>query len=214
MATKNKNTYRMAQLGILLALVIVLQSLSSFNLVSVCLCLVPLTLGAMLHGISGGLALGLAFGLITLFWGLTGGDAFTAALLQVNPFMTVVICLVKAVATGLAVAFVYKLICNSGMFGKYKKTVAAFTVSILAPIVNTGLFLLGCLIIKQDATTVVGSLTDFIVTVVLVNFSIEMAINVVFAPVINKLAMIWEKQYGIRKAKAPRIEEKSENSEK
>ena len=43
-----QKTLKMAELGILLALVVVLQSISSIGIVTICLCLVPITLGAMI----------------------------------------------------------------------------------------------------------------------------------------------------------------------
>ena len=209
MAIKNKNTFRTAQLGILFALVIVLQSIASFGVINICLCLIPITLGAMLFGWKGGLALGTTFGAVALFWGIVGKDIFTLYLFQANPFMTIVICLVKGAACGVVPALLYKWISGIKRFGKGRGIVAAIVASISAPVANTGLFALGCVIIMDDVTSVAGSLglvaENFVsllfIGLISFNFFIELAINAVFSPVLGKLTETFEKQFGYNKKK-------------
>lgn len=209
MAIKNKNTFRTAQLGILFALVIVLQSIASFGVINICLCLIPITLGAMLFGWKGGLALGTTFGAVALFWGIVGKDIFTLYLFQANPFMTIVICLVKGAACGVVPALLYKWISGIKRFGKGRGIVAAIVASISAPVANTGLFALGCVIIMDDVTSVAGSLglvaENFVsllfIGLISFNFFIELAINAVFSPALGKLTETFEKQFGYNKKK-------------
>ncbi|MBR2024351.1 MAG: ECF transporter S component, partial [Clostridia bacterium] len=99
---------KLTQLGILIALVVVLQSVASFGFINICLCLIPITLGAILLDWKGGLVLGALFGFIALFWGILGKDQFTFFLFSANPAMTIAICLVKGSLAGLVPAFLYK----------------------------------------------------------------------------------------------------------
>ena len=203
MRTRNKSTLRMAQLGILLALVIVLQSIASFGVINICLCLIPITLGAMLLGWKSGLALGISFGAVAAFWGIVGKDIFTLYLFQANPFMTIVICLVKGAAAGVVPALLYKWLSGIKCLGKSSGLVASIVAAISAPIANTGLFALGCVIIKEDVIGVAGQLgvvaenfvTLLFVGLISVNFFVELAVNAVFSPALNKLTEVLQKQF-------------------
>ncbi|MBQ7226328.1 MAG: ECF transporter S component [Clostridia bacterium] len=202
MATRNKSTLKLVQLGILLALVIVLQSIASFGVINICLCLIPITLGAMLLGWKSGLALGATFGVVAAFWGIVGKDIFTLYLFQANPVMTILICLVKGSLAGVAPALLYKWLSGVERLGKAKGLVASIVASISAPIANTGIFALGCVIIMDDVTSVAGQLglvaanfvTLLFVGLISVNFFVELAINAVFSPALNKLTTVLEKQ--------------------
>ncbi len=197
-----KKTLKLAQLGILLALVIVLQSISSVGVVTLCLCLIPITLGSMLLGWRYGAGLGAAFGVVAAFWGIIGKDFFTFLLFSVNPVMTIIICLVKGTVAGILPGLIYKWL--SGAF-KFKAggLVAGIISAISAPVANTGIFALGCFIIKNDIINVANQLSldtsNFITlifgTLISVNFFIELAINVVFAPALHKLTEMLRKKY-------------------
>ena len=196
---KKQKTLKMVELAILLALVVVLQSISSFGVVTICLCLVPITLGAMVLGPKGGAALGFAFGIIAAFWGIVGKDGFTFLLFSANPVMTIIICLVKGTMAGLVSALLYKWI-SKGNF-KGSKLVASIVAGIAAPVVNTGFFVIGCLIIKEDVVSVCSSLgldtSNYIALLFLsligVNFFVELLVNVIFAPALNKVTGVIEK---------------------
>lgn len=221
--TSNKSILRTAQLGILFALVIVLQSIASFGVINICLCLVPITLGSMLFGWKSGLALGTTFGVVALFWGIVGKDIFTLYLFQANPAMTIIICLVKGAACGVVPALLYKWLSGLKCFGKQGNLVGAIIASISAPIANTGVFALGCVIIMDDVTSVAGQLglvaENFVallfIGLISFNFFIELAINTVFAPALNKLTVVLEKQFGpnSKKGSLAPVEEKAENTE-
>lgn len=219
--SKKQSTYKMAELGILLALVIVLQSLSGIGVVNVCLCLIPITLGAMVLGPKYGAALGFAFGLVAIFWGLMGRDAFTYSLLQFNPVVTVLICIVKGSLAGLVPALLYKLIKKRTFKGV--DIVAAVAASVSAPIVNTGIFALGSMIIKNDVIGVCNDLGldvsgNFIallfLTLIGVNFFVELLINVIFSPALNRIAIILEKQNGADVQKPTQDPQNTEQADK
>lgn len=196
----NKKILEMTELAILLALVVVLQSISSLGVVTICLCLIPITLGAMLLDWKGGAILGFAFGLIALFWGIVGKDVFTLYLFTANPFMTIVICIVKGTLAGVVPALLYKWL--SKFEYKNSKLVASIVAALSAPIVNTGIFALGCMLIKNDVTSVAGQLgvgadnfvTLLFVVLIGVNFFVEFGVNAVFSPVLHKLTTVLDKR--------------------
>lgn len=196
-----QKTLKLVQLGILLALVIVFQSIPS-TVLPLCLCLIPITLGSMLLGWKYGAGLGAAFGIVAAFWGIVGVDLFTNALFLINPVMTILICIVKGTLAGIMPGLIYKWL--SGAF-KFKAggLVAGIIASISAPVANTGIFALGCFIIKNDIINVAGQLSldtsNFVTlifgTLISVNFFIELAINVVFSPALHKLTEMLSRKY-------------------
>lgn len=196
----NKKILEMTELAILLALVVVLQSISSLGVVTICLCLIPITLGAMLLDWKGGAILGFAFGLIALFWGIVGKDVFTLYLFTANPFMTIAICIVKGTLAGVVPALLYKWL--SKFDYKNSKLIASIVAALSAPIVNTGIFALGCMLIKNDVTSVAGQLgvgadnfvTLLFVVLIGVNFFVEFGVNAVFSPALHKLTTVLDKR--------------------
>ena len=101
------NTKKIAGVGLLTAVVVVLQLLGSFihfGPFSISLVLIPIVVGASLYGVLSGAWLGLAFGITVLI----SGNA--AAFLAVNPGGTVVTVLLKGALAGLLAGAVYKAI--------------------------------------------------------------------------------------------------------
>ena len=87
-----QNTKKIAGIGLLTAIVVVLQLLGSFirfGPFSISLVLIPIAVGAALYGILAGGWLGLAFGVAVLL----SGDA--GVFLAINPIGTVVTVLIK-----------------------------------------------------------------------------------------------------------------------
>ncbi len=200
-----------AYFSVLLALVVVLQCCGGFFRIgptSLSFVLVPIVLGGILLGwIAGGL-LGLVFGFIVLMYGVAGADAFTMYLLNDAPFMTVMICLVKGVAAGVVPALLYKL------FSRWNKFAAAVVAAISAPIMNTGIFIVGCLIISGVLTgwmeylVSVGAMAQVQAVPYYLfigcagwNFIIEFAINLVLAPAVHRVVLVAEKAHVQKKSK-------------
>ena len=191
--TKKLSTLQLTEMAILLALVVVLQSISSVGVVTLCLCLVPITLGSIVLDWKCGGILGFAFGIVAIFWGIIGKDVFTLYLFQASPIMTILICVVKGTLAGMVPAFVY-----SALNKRFGSLIASIAAAICAPIVNTGVFAIGCIIIKNDVISVAGKLgieaANFMVllfgVLITANFFVELMINVVFAPSLNKVATI------------------------
>ena len=120
--------------------------------------------------------------------GITGGDIFTATLMQSGTrgfIITTLICLVKGSMAGLVSALVYKAIKDKNNF------VAVVLASATAPIVNTGLFILGALTLSDvlSATFAQGSSVIYFLVIGCagINFIIEFLVNMIFAPAIYQL---------------------------
>lgn len=107
MKSKFFNTKTIAGLGILSALVVVLQLLSNyvqFGPVSITLALFPIAVGAMLYGPIGGLFLGLLDGALVLTAPSTISFFFA-----ITPIGTIITCLGKTGLAGLVAGFIFKL---------------------------------------------------------------------------------------------------------
>ena len=95
------NVYTIVGLGLLTAIVVVLQIFASNikigGLFSITLCLAPIAVGAALYGWKGGVWLGFAFGLVVMF-------TDTALFFPLNPFGTIVTVMLKGMLAGLAAA--------------------------------------------------------------------------------------------------------------
>ena len=127
-------------LGVLTAIIVVLQIFGSYfriGTISLSFVLVPIVIGGILTGVIGGTVLGFIFGVITLVMGVVGADQFTFILFSDHPFLTILTCVIKGSAAGFMSGFVYKLLKDKNL------TLSTFAASAVAPIVNTGLFIVG-----------------------------------------------------------------------
>lgn len=190
MQNHNK-TRTIAGAAILTAIVIVLQLIGGaihFGVFSISLVLVPIVIGAALYGAWIGAWLGLVFGAMVL---LTG-DA--APFLAINPLGTVLTVLIKGTCAGLCAGLVYRALEKKNQFA------AVVCAAITAPVVNTGLFLVGCVLFFLDAVTEWGKAAGFenvgtymITGFVGLNFLFELLVNVILAPVIVRLVNLGRK---------------------
>ena len=179
--------------AVLTALVIVMQFMGSairFGKFSISLVLVPIVIGAATCGRKIGAWLGLVFGIIVL----ASGDA--GDFLVVNAPGTVVTVLVKGILAGYLAGFVYSL------FAKYNKYLATATAAVVCPLVNTGIFLIGCRLFFMETVSswamALGYGEDVVKYMFLGlaggNFVFELILNIVVSPVIVRLINIREKQ--------------------
>lgn len=189
---KKISTSTIVGIGLLTAIVVVLQFVSMalrFGTFSITLTLVPIVVGAALYGWKTGAWLGLVFGVAVL---LTG-DA--AAFLAINIPGTIATVLVKGAMAGLCAGLVYRLV------AKKNQVAAVLLSSITAPIVNTGIFLLGCRLFFYDTVQAWGAGLSFentfvymIVGLVGINFLIELGVNLVLNPAILQIIKIGKKK--------------------
>ena len=215
---RRKTTEKLVLAAILTALVIVLQFMGSFvrfGPFSISLVLIPIVIGAATCGVGTGAWLGFVFGVVVLI----SGDA--AAFLTVDAVGTVVTVLVKGTACGLCAGLAYHFIFNA--FGKYSEKqidrmksdfglcpkceagvfkfisrnntyVSVIVAAIVCPVVNTGIFLIGCLLFFMDTGTVWAGGSNvahyMIFGLVGGNFLFEVLFNIVLSPVIVRLLNI------------------------
>ena len=191
--SKNNNTQKIVGLGLFTAIVIVLQLMGSFirfGTFSISLVLVPVVIGAALYGAGAGAWLGFVFGVVVLL----SGDA--AAFLGVNALGTILTVLVKGTLAGLLSGLVYKALENKN------RTLAVAVAAVVCPVVNTGVFLIGCLLFFMET---IGGWADamgfganvgqyMIVGLVGANFIFELLFNVVLSPVVVRLIRIGKKE--------------------
>ena len=128
--------------GLLLALEIVLQTIGNYLQIgpaNINLSLVPVVLAAVLCGPISGAILGFFNGLMALL-----SPSTLAVFMPLNPFGTVLVCLLKCTLAGVAAGFIFDSI------KKFNQIVAMVLASIAVPVINTGLFALGSVIFFQD----------------------------------------------------------------
>ena len=135
---KNPFTVRnMPYIAILMAIEIVLQFIGNYialGPVSINLSLVPITLGAILFGPWVGLLLGIINALFVLL------APSTMLFYNVSVAGTVGTVLIKSSMAGFLGALIYMLL------NRKNNLVATIVTSISVPVINTGLFVVGCLL--------------------------------------------------------------------
>lgn len=176
-------------LGVLTAIIVVLQIFGSYfriGTISLSFVLVPIVIGGILTGVIGGTILGFIFGVITLVMGIVGADQFTFILFSDHPFLTILTCVIKGSAAGFMSGFVYKLLKDKNL------TLSTFAASAVAPIVNTGLFIVGAFCMADTLNSNFVAENSNVVYFIFIgcagiNFLIELAINLVLAPSVCKI---------------------------
>lgn len=182
------NTQKMVLGAILTALVVVLQLMGSFIKLgpfSVSLVLVPIVMGAAMCGVGIGAWLGFVFGVAVLL----SGDA--AAFMSINVLGTIITVLLKGALCGLLAGVTYKLL------EKHNRYVAVISAAVVCPVVNTGVFLLGCAVFFLKDIAQWGAAAGFTNTVGYMflglaggNFLFELITNIILAPVILRVTSL------------------------
>ena len=173
--------------AILTALVVILQflaigvrALMPFLPFTVSLVLIPIVIGAAKCGPYMGGWLGLVFGIVVLL----SGDA--ATFLAINSIGTILTVLVKGSLCGLASGYIYRLL------AKKQQKAAVYVSAAVCPMVNTGIFFLGCVLFFMDTVSEWAMAFGFGDNVTLymfvglagINFLFEFAVNILLSPVI------------------------------
>jgi len=179
-------TKKLVMYAVLTAVVVILQLLGAFihfGMFSITLVLVPIVIGAALCGPMAGAWLGFVFGLVVLI----SGDA--AAFLAVNVPGTIITVLAKGILAGYITGLVYTLLKS------FNSTVAIVVSAVVCPVINTGVFLIGCFLFFMDTITMWAgnspSVANYIIFVLVGgNFLFEIAANVILSPVIARILNI------------------------
>ncbi len=184
---------KLVGLALFTAIVVVLQFMGSFiklGMFSVSLVLIPIVVGAAVYGRAAGAWLGLVFGLVVLL----SGDA--APFLVVNPLGCVATVLVKGTVAGYLAGQTYRLISPKN---KYVGVAAA---AVICPLVNSGIFFIGCKLFFMDTIAewakgagFTGDATLYVIVGLIgLNFIFELLFNLVLSPGILRIINIGQKR--------------------
>ncbi len=183
--TQKMSTQTLVMGAVLTALVVILQYMGTFvrfGPFAISLVLIPIVIGTATCGKSVGAWLGFMFGVVVLL----SGDA--GLFLAVNAPGTILTVLAKGTACGFVAGLAYEGSMKLFKDSSYLSTVIA---AIVCPAVNTGIFLIGCLLFFMDtiATWAAGEAVAHYIIFTLVggNFLFEIAVNIIFAPVIVRI---------------------------
>lgn len=219
----SEKIHKLVGTGLLTALVAVVYFLTMGITVgpfNITFALIPIVVGAALYGWAAGGWLGLVFGAMVLFTG--GANAF----LVINVPGTIITVLVKGAASGIVPGLIFKAFdkhdhrlasvlsksvdsaLDSGKkelapgliystLSKRSRLPATVCAAAAAPIVNTGIFLLGCLaffmgtISEWAAGAGIESAGVYMVTAFVgVNFLVELGTNLLLSSVIVRIVDI------------------------
>ena len=187
-AKKKNNTYRLTALGILTALIIVLQIFSTFvkfGPFSITLALIPIVIGAAMYGAGAGAYLGGVFGVIVLIMCIFGADIGGAMVWNANPLICAILVILKGALAGFEAGVHYRALESSN------KLVATIVAALVAPVVNTGIFVLGMMIFFKDILAAWSGGSDILYYIIFmmtgVNFLIEVGTNIILCPVVVKI---------------------------
>ena len=182
---KRMSTETLVLAALMTALVVILQFMGSFVRLGPFQCslvLMPIVIGAAMCGPKISAWLGFVFGMVVLL----NGDA--AAFLTVNAIGTVITVLTKGTLCGLCAGLVYNLLKEKN------KYLAVFAAAIVCPIVNTGVFLIGCFLFFFKTVEAWGLAMGFENTIEYMflglvggNFLFEMITNIVLCPAIVRV---------------------------
>ncbi len=188
MNKKPMETRKLTGIAVFTAIVVVLQLMGAFirfGPFSISLVLIPIVVGAALYGPGAGAWLGFVFGAVVLL----SGDA--GPFLAVNVLGTIVTVLAKGALAGLAAGLVFRA------FQERRSMLAVTLSAIVCPVVNTGVFLLGCLLFFLPTIREWGAAAGFpnvgaymILGLVGGNFLFELLLNLILSPVIYRLICI------------------------
>lgn len=179
------NVKTLVGMGVLTAIVVVLQALASqikFGTFSITLVLAPIIIGAAMYGWKAGAWLGFVFGGMVLL----SGDA--APFMAINAPGTVITVLAKGILAGLAAGLVYQAI------AKKNRLAAVIAAGIVCPVVNTGVFIIGSYTFFLDTIRSWGEASGYsnatayiFLGMIGINFLVELGINLALSTVIVRI---------------------------
>lgn len=187
----NKNILVMSELGILVAILLLMAftpvGYLRLGTMTITFLTIPVIVGAIVLGPWAGAFLGLVFGL-TSFYQCFGMDPMGTALMSISPLRTFLFTVVPRLLMGLCVGLIFKLF--------PKRNAAAYTVtSFFGPFLNTVLFmtvLIACFwhtdVIQGWAASIPGASNVFLFAVlsVGVNFIVEAIVCTIVGAAVSK----------------------------
>ena len=167
--TQQSKTFKLVGLAILTAIIVVLQVITTYfptKPFAITLALIPIVIGAALFGKGAGAYLGAVFSVVVII-------------------MCVVLCMLKGSLAGFVAGLVYNAL------SKKNQILGAVAAAFCAPIVNTGIFIIGLLLFFRETLQAWAGDTDILFFAVIgltgINFLVELGVNMVLAPVIVRI---------------------------
>ncbi len=184
-ATRRAKTLFLVQNAVLASIVVLMAftpiGYLRLGAVEMTFIMIPVAVGAITLGEKSGAFLGLVFG-ISSFIQCFGMSPFGAALLQINPIFTFIMCLVPRVLMGYLCGVIYKLL------AKVKKGLAVVIASFSAPVINTILFITSLMLLFGKSDFIMGmragteNLMAFLIAFVGFNGVMEIITTTLIAP--------------------------------
>lgn len=185
---KKLDTYRLTSLGILTAIIIVLQIFSTFvkfGPFSITLALIPIVIGAAIFGVAAGAYLGAVFGVVVLLMCIFGADVGGAMVWNASPLICAILVILKGALAGFEAGVHYRALAQTN------RIVATVVAALICPVVNTGIFVLGMMIFFKDTLKTWAGGSDVLYYIIFgltgVNFLIEVGTNMLLCPVVAKI---------------------------
>lgn len=185
--TKNK-TIRLVSTGVLSAIIIVLQIVTTYfptKPFAITLSLIPIIIGSALFDEKVGAFLGGVFSVVVIIMCATGQDMGGATVWLANPFLCILVCMSKGVLAGYISGLFYRLI------GKKSPVAGTIVAAIAAPVVNTSIFIIGlALFFRSTLLEWAGGsnvLYYVVFSLVGINFLVELGVNIILCPIVVKI---------------------------
>ena len=193
------NAHNLTLLAILIALVVVLQLFaSSIPMFGITLnfALIPIVLAGILLGVAGGSIVGFACGLVVFITtAVLGQEPATAFLFQTNPVVLTLICIGKTTVAGAVCGLMF------WWLKRYNVYLAVIISAFIVPIMNTGVYMLGMVLMKGSVseflaldTSSAGVVFGVVFGIIWLNFVLELAVTGIFAPVIYRVLKAVDKK--------------------
>lgn len=141
MSASKKDTKKMVQIAVLMAITIIMgvTPLGTIRtpFMSVSLVTIPVSIAAILTGVVGGAMCGATFGITSFINAITGTSGMMTILFGVSPVGVVVTTIVPRVLEGIFVALLFKLFREK----LHMKSFANYLASLCCPLLNTIMFM-------------------------------------------------------------------------
>lgn len=175
----------MTGLGILTAIIVVLQVITTYfptKPFAVTLALIPIVIGAAIFGPKAGAYLGGVFSVVVIIMCVIGADVGGAMVWNANPFLCVLVCMLKGVAAGFVSGLLFRLVAKKNLI------TGTAVAAVVSPIVNTGIFYIGMLLFFREVLALWSGGSDVLFfalsAMTSVNFLVELGVNIIVTPII------------------------------
>ena len=198
MTNKKANLFHLTLIALFVAIMFVMNftplGYITTGLFSITLMTIPVALGAICTGPSGGAILGMVFGLTSFLQAFGIGymiDPSASILFTENSLAYTVTCFVPRIITGLAAGLVFALLKKYGKTGVISMAIS----SAIVPLLNTALFMTFYILLYKE--TVLAGKTFMVVflSAISVNFLIELLVTLIAGTAISKVVYKYVKKF-------------------